>query len=90
MAKPLNVVYSGGTAFNFPNDQPDPGISNYQTYIDSQYHLARQATETRATILLSNHSEFDNAVDKIRIMPAAVTGRIRSRSAPRWSKTTSG
>lgn len=62
--RPVNVVYSGGTAFNFPNNTPDPGIRNFQTYIDSQRHLAEQAARTGATVLLSNHSEFDNAVDK--------------------------
>jgi metallo-beta-lactamase class B len=67
--RPLNVVYSGGTAFNFPNDKPDPGIANYQTYIDSQRHIARKAAETGATVLLSNHSEFDNAVNKIKMLP---------------------
>ena len=62
--RPVNVVYSGGTAFNFVNNTPDPGIRNFQTYIDSQRHLAEQAARTGATVLLSNHSEFDNAVDK--------------------------
>ena len=72
--QPRHVVYSGGTSFIFPNDRPDPGIKNYQTYIDSQHHLARQATETRATVLLSNHSEFDNAVNKIRMLPGRGDG----------------
>ncbi|MSR20015.1 MAG: MBL fold metallo-hydrolase [Gemmatimonadetes bacterium] len=62
--RPVNVVYSGGTAFNFVNNTPDPGVRNFQTYMDSQRHLAEQAARTGATVLLSNHSEFDNAVDK--------------------------
>jgi metallo-beta-lactamase class B len=66
--KPLNVVYSGGTAFNFPADTPDPGIRNFQIYIDSQKHIADKAAETNATVLLSNHSEFDNAVNKVRMI----------------------
>ena len=59
--KPVNVAYSGGTAFNFVNNTPDPGIKNFQTYIDSQKHMAEKAAATGATVLLSNHSEFDNA-----------------------------
>ena len=66
--KPVNVVYSGGTAFNFVNNTPDPGIRNFQIYIDSQKHIAEKAAETGATVLLSNHSEFDNAVSKNRML----------------------
>src|SRR5258708_2165403 len=67
--KPVNVAYSGGTAFNFVNNTPDPGIKNFQTYIDSQKHMAAKAASTRATVLLSNHSEFHNAFNKNRILP---------------------
>jgi metallo-beta-lactamase class B len=66
--KPVSVVYSGGTAFNFVNNTPDPGIRNFQIYIDSQKHIAARAAETGATVLLSNHSEFDNAVNKNRML----------------------
>ena len=66
--KPVNVAYSGGTAFNFVNNMPDPGIKNFQTYIDSQKHVAANAAATGATVLLSNHSEFDNAVNKNRML----------------------
>ena len=66
--KPVNVAYSGGTAFNFVNNTPDPGIKNFQIYIDSQKHMAAQAAATNATVLLSNHSEFDNAVNKNRML----------------------
>jgi metallo-beta-lactamase class B len=66
--KPVNVVYSGGTAFNFVNNTPDPGIRNFQTYIDAQQHLAAKAVSTGATVLLSNHSEFDNAFSKNRMI----------------------
>ena len=64
--KRVNVAYSGGTAFNFVNNTPDPGIKNFETYIDSQKHMASRATG--ATVLLSNHSEFDNAVNKNRML----------------------
>jgi metallo-beta-lactamase class B len=61
---PMTVAYSGGTAFNFQTDVPDPGIQNLQTYMDSQIAFAAAAAEAGATVLLSNHSEFDNAVMK--------------------------
>jgi metallo-beta-lactamase class B len=64
----VNVAYSGGTAFNFVNNTPDPGIRNFQIYIDSQKHIAAQAAATGATVLLSNHSEFDNAFNKNRML----------------------
>ena len=66
--RPLQVAYSGGTAFNFRNDMPDPGIQNFQTYIESQEHIAAQAATAGANVLLSNHTEFDNAVNKNRML----------------------
>ena len=66
--KAVNVAYSGGTAFNFVNNTPDPGIRNFQTYIDSQKHIADKAAATGASVLLSNHSEFDNAFNKNRML----------------------
>jgi metallo-beta-lactamase class B len=72
--KPVNVAYSGGTAFNFVNNTPDPGIKNFQTYIDSQRHMAEKAASTGATVLLSNHSEFDNAYNKNRMLAGRGNG----------------
>ncbi|MDA1183633.1 MAG: MBL fold metallo-hydrolase [Acidobacteria bacterium] len=66
--RPVNVAYSGGTGFNFVNNTPDPGIRNFDSYIASQRHMAAQAAATGATVLLSNHSEFDNAVSKNRML----------------------
>ena len=66
--RPVNVAYSGGTAFNFRNDTPDPGIQNFQVYIESQAHIAAQAAAIGATVLLSNHTEFDNAVNRNRML----------------------
>jgi metallo-beta-lactamase class B len=72
--RPVNVAYSGGTAFNFVNNTPDPGIRNFQAYIESQQHMAARAASTGATVLLSNHSEFDNAVNKNRMLAGRGSG----------------
>jgi metallo-beta-lactamase class B len=64
--KPLQVAYSGGTAFNFPST-----VSNFDIYIASQQKMAKAAAAFHATILMSNHSEFDSALWKIR----AIAGR---------------
>src|SRR5205085_7769127 len=67
--RPLTVAYSGGTAFNFVNDVP-----HFDTYIASQRKMAAAAAGAGATILMSNHSEFDNAVTKIKLMAARKAG----------------
>jgi metallo-beta-lactamase class B len=67
--KPLNVAYSGGTAFNFPTTVP-----NFDAYIKSQRKMAAAAARTNATVLMSNHSEFDNAVTKIKLLAARKPG----------------
>jgi metallo-beta-lactamase class B len=61
--KPLNVAYSGGTAFNFPTTGP-----NFDTYIKSQAKMMAAAEATHATVLMSNHNEFDNSLIKIRLL----------------------
>ena len=61
--KPVTVAYSGGTAFNFINDVP-----HFDRYVASQRKMAATSAAAGATILLSNHSEFDNAVNKIRMI----------------------
>jgi metallo-beta-lactamase class B len=70
----VNIAYSGGTAFNFVNNTPVPGIRNFQTYIDSQKKFAEKAAAVNATVLLSNHSEFDNAYDKNRMLAGRGNG----------------
>jgi metallo-beta-lactamase class B len=61
--KSLNVVYSGGTAFNNQFD-----AERFQMYITSQRKLAKLAADSGATVLLSNHSEFDDAYTKARLL----------------------
>jgi metallo-beta-lactamase class B len=67
--KPLNVAYSGGTAFNFPSTVP-----NFDTYISSQRKMAAAAAAANATILMSNHTEFDNAVPKVKLLAVRQAG----------------
>jgi len=67
--RPLTVAYSGGTAFNFPST-----AANFDTYIKSQAKMAAAAASANATILMSNHSEFDSAITKIKMLPARKPG----------------
>src|SRR5258706_2936282 len=67
--KPINVAYSGGTAFNFPST-----AANFDTYIKSQLKMAAAAAASNASILMSNHTEFDNAVPKIKMLAARKPG----------------
>jgi len=67
--KPLTVAYSGGTAFNFPFT-----VANFDTYIKSQSKMAAAAAAANATILMSNHSEFDSATTKIRMLASRKPG----------------
>jgi metallo-beta-lactamase class B len=66
---PLTVAYNGGTAFNFINDVP-----HFDTYIASQRKMADAAARANATILMTNHSEFDYAVTRIKLMAARKPG----------------
>jgi len=61
--KPMTVAYSGGTAFNFPKE-----AARYDTYIASQKKMADAAKAAGATVLMSNHSEFDDAWERSRLM----------------------
>ncbi|SRR5258706_807890 len=61
--RPLTVAYSGGTAFNFPHD-----AAHYDVYIASQQKMAAAAKDAGATIVMSNHSKFDDAWDRGRLV----------------------
>ena len=67
--KPITVAYSGGTAFNFVNDVP-----HFDIYINSQRKMAAMAAAANATIVMSNHSEFDNALTKVKLIAARKPG----------------
>lgn len=86
--RPLTVAYSGGTAFNFPNDVP-----HFDIYIGSQRKMAAAAAAANATVLMSNHSEFDNAVSKIRMIAGRKAGEphpfeLGSDAVARYFKVT--
>ena len=57
--KPLRVAYVGGTAIPF-NGTP----AYYDQYIASSEKFAKAAADYGATVLLSNHTEFDNGYYK--------------------------
>ena len=57
--KPLRIAYVGGTAIPFNGD-----VAYYDGYIASSKEMARAAANYGATVLLSNHTEFDNAYFK--------------------------
>ena len=61
--KPLTVVYSGGTEFNFPNDVP-----HFDQYLASERRLASLAVAANATIVLNNQSQFNEAYPKLRML----------------------
>jgi metallo-beta-lactamase class B len=54
--KTLEVAYSGGMGFNFPRSQ-----ERFDTYINSATKFADAAKAAGATIVLSNHSMYDQA-----------------------------
>jgi metallo-beta-lactamase class B len=58
----LMVAYAGGTAFNFPRR-----AENFAIYRDSQHKLAAAAAAAGATVLMTNHTEFDRAYDRVRL-----------------------
>ena len=58
----LTVAYSGGTAFNFPRE-----AQAFAVYRDSQKKMAEAARAAGATVLMTNHTEFDRAYDRVRL-----------------------
>jgi len=62
----LMVAYSGGTltgAFGTNG-------ARWDEYVESQKRIAKAATDAGATVILSNHSEYDNAYTKARLIAA--------------------
>jgi len=62
--KTVMVAYSGGTLTGaFGTDG-----KRWDEYIDSQKRMAQAAATAGASVLLSNHSEYDNAYTKARLV----------------------
>ncbi len=57
--KPMRIAYVGGTAIPFNNSS-----EFYDRYIASARKMAKAAADYGATVLISNHTEFDNAYFK--------------------------
>jgi metallo-beta-lactamase class B len=58
----LRVAYSGGTAFNFARR-----TENFAIYRDSANKMRAAAAASNATVLMTNHTEFDGAHDRARL-----------------------
>jgi metallo-beta-lactamase class B len=68
--RPLTVAYSGGTAIaGIVHD-----AARLSQYSDSQRKMGREAAAAGATILMSNHTEFDSAYIKVRLLAARRAG----------------
>jgi metallo-beta-lactamase class B len=64
--RPVTVAYSGGTltgAFG-------TNAALWDDYIASQRKIAKAASDAGATVVLSNHSEYDGAYTKARLIAA--------------------
>jgi metallo-beta-lactamase class B len=57
--RPLRVAYVGGTAIPF-----NGAADYYDTYLASSQKMAQAAADYGATVLMSNHTEFDNGFYK--------------------------
>ncbi len=67
--KPLRVVYNGGTAIRFGGD-----AEYYDGYIAASKKVGDAAAEFGATVLLSNHNDFDNAYYKAHLAATRAPG----------------
>ena len=62
----IQVAYSGGTITrNFGSS-----AAAWDEYIASQQRIAKAAADAGATVILSNHSEYDGAYTKARLLSA--------------------
>jgi metallo-beta-lactamase class B len=82
--RPLAVSYSGGTAYNFQTDEVEIGMEGLQTYLDSVEMMAELSAEAGATVLLSNHNEFDRAWDRSRMMASRGYGQHPFELGAEW------
>lgn len=68
--KPVTIAYSGGTAI-FAILKDPAGLDRF---IASQHHMADLAAAANATVLMSNHSAFDGAWVKSRLVQVRLPG----------------
>ena len=68
--KPLTVAYSGGTALQVIYRD----IAKLNGYSESQLKFAKLAAAQNATVLMSNHTEFDNAYIRARLLAVRKSG----------------
>lgn len=66
--RPVEVVYSGGTSYNFPTVPAEIGLPQLDVYMASQKHIAEEAAKINATVLLSNHSTYDHSTKFNRML----------------------
>jgi len=59
----------GGIGFNFPQNE-----QNYTTYASSVAKFSRIAKEKSVDVQMANHSNFDNAFEKMRALKARAAG----------------
>ena len=60
------VAYSGGTLTGaFGTD-----AAKWDEYVASQRRIAKAAADAKASVILSNHSEYDGAYTKARLLLA--------------------
>ena len=63
------IAYPGGTAYNFPRS-----VARFQSYIDTQKRFTKLVTDAGASVVLSNHSEFDAGYMKARMISTMMPG----------------
>lgn len=63
------IAYPGGTAYNFPRS-----VARFQSYIDTQKRFTKLATDAGASVIISNHSEFDSGYMKARMVSSMLPG----------------
>lgn len=68
--KPLTVAYSGGTAIFAIYKDP----ARLDIFVASQRRIAKAAADAGATVLMTNHSEFDDAYIKSRLVAVRQPG----------------
>ncbi len=66
---PRTIAYPGGTAYNFPRS-----VDRFEKYAQTQKRFAKLAADAGATVVVSNHTEFDGAYLKARMISTMMPG----------------